>query len=119
MATGTDQPCRRHDEIAPVKEVGMLVKPKWLKGRASKIWDEKIDKYSERGLNVLGMEDALAQYCALEADLIDQWTRKLTPPTAQVNAHRIWAAEFHDTPASNLTRGKDSGKGNPFAEHGI
>ena len=97
---------------------GEPVKPDWLKGRASKIWDSRVEKYRARGMKVRGNEDVLAQYCALEADLIDQfWRKQITPPMAMVNAHRLYAHEFFDTPASQHVTLKGGLKDNPFTEH--
>lgn len=118
QATGTDQPCRRHDEIT-VPLHGDPVKPKWLKNRASRIWDEKILIYDARRQKVAGYESALAQYCALEASLIDQRTKNIPPAVAEITAYRLFAAEFHDTPASNLTRGSNDKPENKFKKNGI
>lgn len=94
-------------------------RPSWLKGRARKIWDDKVSKYLARGQSVRGCEDALAQYCALEADLIEQfWRKSLTPPTAMINAHRIYANEFFDTPASQHAPSGGKAPSNPFSRNG-
>lgn len=108
VVSGTDQPCRRRE---PVVETipGMPVKPAWLKGRAAKLWAEKVETYRVRGQAVAGCESALAQYCALEAALIDQYQKRMIPPVAQVNAFRILAAEFYDTPASQIAPTRQQG----------
>ena len=80
--------------------------PKWLAAAGKKIWDDKVSKYRQRGQKVGGFEDSLAQYCALEAELAATYKRRLVPPMAMVTAHRIWAAEFYDTPASQNAHGK-------------
>lgn len=118
LNTGTDQPCRLRESLFESEE-GEPVRPQWLKGRARKIWVEKVERYSVRGQNVKGFEDALAQYCALEAELINLYKKGITPPMAMVNAYRIWASEFFDTPASNLSKLGGKRKDNPFSEHGI
>ncbi|QOZ52874.1 hypothetical protein XH90_17020 [Bradyrhizobium sp. CCBAU 53338] len=98
---------------------GQPVKPAWLKGRAAKLWAEKVATYVERGQSVVGCESALAQYCSLEASLIEQFVKKLTPPTSQLSAYRTYAAEFFDTPASQIgspkqpKAGKFAGNGQP------
>lgn len=114
VVAGTDQPCRRREPVvAPID--GAAVKPTWLRGRAAKLWVEKVAIYQARGQSVAGCESALAQYCALEAALIEQYRKRITPPVAQVNAFRILAAEFYDTPASQVSPAKQPGKGGRFA----
>jgi hypothetical protein len=93
---------------------GDVSRPGWLKGRAARLWDEKVAIYRQRGQSVLGCESALAQYCALEALLIEQHAKKLTPPTSQLTAFRAFASEFFDTPASQIASVK-SGKPGAFA----
>ncbi|QOZ17446.1 hypothetical protein XI02_22340 [Bradyrhizobium sp. CCBAU 21365] len=64
----------------------------------------------------------MAQYCSLEASLIEQFVKKLTPPTSQLTAYRAYAAEFFDTPASQIgspkqpKAGKFAGNGQPPPE---
>lgn len=118
VIAGTIQPCRARERTVPQLDGG-VVKPKWLKGRASKIWDEKVAIYRYRGQNIVGCESALAQYVSLEADLIDQYSKRLTPAMAQVNAYRIFANEFFDTPASQISKaGGEKKSQNPFASNG-
>ena len=74
--------------------------PKWLSAAARKVWTIKVERYRQRGQKIGGFEDALAQYCALEAELAAMYKRKALPPMAMVTAHRLWSAEFYDTPAS-------------------
>jgi hypothetical protein len=93
------------------------VKPQWLKGRAAKLWIEKTAIYEARGQSVVGCESALAQYCAMEAALIEQYRKKDTPPVAQVTAFRMLAAEFFDTPASQIGR-MSKPKGGAFSGNG-
>lgn len=109
VIAGTDQPCRRRDPVVE-KIDGEPAKPGWLRGRAARLWAEKVAIYGARGQSIVGCESALAQYCALEAALVDQYRRKATPPVAQVNAFRILAAEFFDTPASQIGPAKASPK---------
>lgn len=98
---------------------GEPVRPAWLKGRARKIWDEKVERYLARGQSVKGCEDALAQYCSLEADLIDDyWRKKITPPVTMINAHRIYASEFFDTPSSQVKPSGGNSPSNPFSRNG-
>src|SRR5690606_38979985 len=73
--------------------------PKGMTPAARKIWTAKVDRFRQRGQRVQGFEDALRQYCELEAALNDAFKRS-TVNMAMVNAHRLWAAEFFDTPAA-------------------
>jgi hypothetical protein len=76
-----------------------------------------VETYRARGQSIVGCESALAQYCALEAALIEQYQKRITPPVAQVNAFRVYAAEFYDTPASQVLPTKTPGKGGKFASN--
>lgn len=73
--------------------------PAGMTAAAKKIWDAKVSRYRQRGQKVQGFEDALRQYCELEAALNKAFKRGDTN-MAMVNAHRLWAAEFFDTPAA-------------------
>lgn len=101
VIAGTDQPCRRR-ELVVAALPGAPVKPKWLKGRASKLWDQKVATYAARGQATAGCESALAQLCRLEAELIEAYRKGQQPVVAQISAFRILCAEFHDTPASQV-----------------
>ena len=115
---GTDQKCRNYDELFDNNTDEDIVCPEWLSERAKEIWVEKVSKYTERGQSVSGCESALAQYCALESDLITKYYEKdLTPPVAMINAIRIWANEFFDTPASQLVKPAGNKTTNPFLKH--
>jgi hypothetical protein len=86
---------------------------------ARKLWLAKVDRYRQRGQKVQGFEDALRQYCELEAALAKAWKAN-SVTMAMVNAHRHWAAEFFDTPAAQrvpAAGGKASG--NRFAQNGV
>ena len=116
IANGTDQPCRRK-EAAVVPLHGETQRPKWLKGTARKIWDRKIKIYEKRGQNLVGMEDSLAQYCALEAHIIELWKSPAGPQMAVVAQYRIFADTFFDTPASQLVRPSNKPPDNRFLKH--
>lgn len=116
LATGTDQPCRRKEQVV-VPLHGEVQRPKWLTGAARKIWERKTEIYERRGQNIVGMEDTLAHYCALEAHLRQQWKSPAGPTMAEINAYRIFAETFFDTPASQLTRPKGKPPDNPFSKH--
>lgn len=83
-----------------------------------KIWQAKTDRYRQRGQKIGGFEDALRQYCEIEAALNKGWkTGNVT--MAMVNAHRIWCAEFFDTPASQKVPANSGERGgNKFARNG-
>jgi hypothetical protein len=117
VVAGTDQPCRRRERIVQPLD-GHAAKPTWIKGRAAKIWADKVAAYEARGQSIVGCESALAQFCALEAALIDQFAKRLTPPTSQINAYRSFAAEFFDTPASQIGAPSNKPKGGKFAGNG-
>lgn len=98
---GTYQPCRSKSEVRKTSGSNEdLDCPAWLSDLAKELWTEKVTIYDRSGLNVSDNGHALAQYCALEADLIGIYKKKEIPPMAMISAHRIWAAEFFDTPAS-------------------
>jgi hypothetical protein len=85
---------------------------------ARKIWKEKIDRYRQRGQKVQGFEDALRQYCEIEAALSKAWKMGIAT-MAMVNAHRLWAAEFFDTPASQkVSPNGSTPSGNKFSGNG-
>jgi phage terminase small subunit len=101
ITKGTFQPCRSKDEVrSPSCSNDDLVCPDWLSKEAQKIWDDKVSIYNRAGLNMGDHGHALAQYCALEDALIKIYKEGKVPPMAMVSAHRIWAAEFYDTPAA-------------------
>lgn len=118
VVKGTFQPARAHPPtVSPID--GTPVAPKWLKGAVLRMWNEKVAIYNQRGQSVRGLEGALAQYCALEAELISSWKRGVEIPVARINAHRIYANEFYDTPASQQgTLGGQKPQGGRFSGNG-
>ncbi len=96
---------------------GEPVKPDWLSPEAAVIWDTKVEVYKRRGQAMVGLESTLAQYCALEAELIRYYEDDVTPLTAMISQHRVYAGEFFDTPASQLIK-PPKGKGNAFDNNG-
>ena len=95
--------------------------PDWLTGRAKKVWREKVERYAARGQAVAGFEFSLAQYCVLEAYIVDKRKKKLDVPITTINAHRIYATEFGDMPnASSGTGGGGSERrrGGKFSNNG-
>ena len=118
---GTDQPCRRPSAPSS-KGFAPPERPKWLKGAARKIWDSKLAKYEQDGLDVSRCGDALAQFCALEAKLINLWRQGVNAdvPMALYAQYRVMANEFFETPASRLAGNvaTNSPQGNMFANNG-
>jgi hypothetical protein len=116
---GTFRRDRAHPPaVAPLS--GEPLKPSWLRGRAAKIWSEKMTVYRRRGQSVAGCEAALAQYCALEAAMIESYRQKQRPTSAEVNTYRTLAREFYDTPASQISKatGAPTPSTNPFLARG-
>lgn len=92
--------------------------PKGMSKEAKKIWAIKVERYRQRGQKVQGFEDALRQYCELEAELNRCWSKRLTPTMAMVNGHRLYASEFFDTPAAQKVSSHGKPVDNPFARNG-
>ena len=123
VVKGTFQPCRNREDIHKSKAGNDdLVCPDWLGDLAKELWVEKIENYNKGGIDVSNSGHSLAQYCALEADIIMQYKVRNTwvptgdegepkgPSVSMISAHRIWAAEFFDTPASGYLKTKSSKK---------
>lgn len=122
-AAGETRPSRKVVTIfgdhASRPDPEVIPPPKWLTAQAKRIWKEKVERYRQRGQKIGGFEDSLAQYVAAEAELIEMRRKRIVPPTAMITAHRMWAAEFYDTPASQKVPAGGSKKpANPFAAHG-
>ena len=112
MAKGTVQPCRSKEDIHKSGRTNAdLVCPDWLGELAKELWVEKLDIYNASGIDVSNHGPALAQYCALEADIITIYKGGESPSVSMISAHRIWAAEFFDTPASGHLKTKSGNKG--------
>ena len=122
---------RSHGETRPYRTVTALYPdhasrpdpdvikpPPGMTATAKKIWAVKVERYRQRGQKIQGFEDALRQYCELEATL-NRAFRNQTTNMAMVNGHRQWCAEFFDTPAAQKVpvygKQKDS---NPFTNNG-
>ena len=117
MAKGTVQPCRSKEDIHKSNTTNDdLVCPDWLNDLAKEIWDEKLEIYNNSQVDVSNHGPALAQYCALEADIITIYKGGESPSVSMISAHRIWAAEFFDTPASGHLKTKSKkGADDPWA----
>ena len=91
--------------------------PAWLRGVGRKLWHVKLAIYAAREQSVVGCEGALAQYCAIEADLARRWRIGLDVPASMLNAYRIFCSEFFDTPASQIGQAAKPAAANRFAGH--
>jgi hypothetical protein len=116
---GTLRPERSHP-----REVNLLdgdpVKPVWLKGRAARLWNDKVATYRNRGQATRGCESALAHFCCLDAEMIEMWLRGEVPSASVLNALRGFAGQFYDTPASQIAKaaGTAAPAVNPFLARG-
>ena len=119
---GTVQPCR---QVVPLYPEHMsrpdpveMPPPAGMTPAGASVWRTKVDRYRQRGQKVGGFEEALRQYCELEAKVTEAWNQEFGPSMAMVNTHRMWATEFFDTPASQkVSIGKKTAD-NPFAKFG-
>ena len=105
VVDGTFRPGRHAEQAAnePQPE-GKLEKPKWLKGKASKIWDEWAPK-----LDWLTTVDSpvLALWCGLEVEV----QTDLEDMTAsRISQWRTLASELGMTPAGRARIGASGGK---------
>jgi hypothetical protein len=92
--------------------------PPGMSAAAKKIWAEKVARYRQRGQKVQGLESSLRSFCELEAALNAAYKSKLAT-MAMVNAHRLWSAEFYDTPAAQKAPvGAGQKSENRFANNG-
>ena len=120
LASGFVRPSRAmvslYSDHASRPDAEVIPAPEGMTAAAREIWDIKVARYRRRGQKIEGFEDGLRQYCELEAALNKGW-RKKAVTMAMVNAHRIWAAEFFDTPAAQRVRASDP-KPNRFVNNG-
>lgn len=92
--------------------------PAGMSAAAKKVWAEKVGRYRQRGQKVQGLESSLRQFCELEAALNAAFKAK-NVTMAMVNAHRLWSAEFYDTPAAQKApQGAGQKSENRFANNG-
>ena len=114
---GTDQPCRRRVRIVPQID-GQPIKPKWLKGEASKIFDRYLELFRYRGDNILGAESLLALMCVNEAHIADCARKGVRPDSAAQAEFRRQQAEFFLPPAAQIGRASGAKSAtNPFLRH--
>jgi len=116
---GTLRADRSHPRQVTLLE-GDPVKPTWLRGRAAKLWKERVATYRNRGQSVRGCESALAHFCRLDAEMIEMWLRKEPPSASLLSALKAFACQFYDTPASQIAKAAGSAAPpvNPFLNRG-
>jgi hypothetical protein len=125
-AKGETRPSRKgnvitfaYESVEDWPDPDVIEPPVWMDELSREIWYEKVDRYRKRGQTIDGFEHALAQYVALEAKIIFSYQHGIPAPVAMINAHRIWAAEFYDTPASRkISPSGSKAKTNRFAGRG-
>lgn len=92
-------------------------KPAWLRGRAARLWRQKLATYRSRGQSVSGCGSALAIYCRLEDEIVACWEAGTPPQASKLQAFRQLAAAFYDLPNSQVQSAKP-GRKNPFLKNG-
>lgn len=121
-AHGTVQPSRAivalYPDHASRPDPAEMPPPKGMSKPARAIWDAKVARYRQRGQKVQGFEDALRQFCELEAALNKTWAKGDVPTMAMVNGHRLYSAEFFDTPAAQKVSAHGKPTGNAFSRNG-
>jgi hypothetical protein len=121
LASGFVRPSRAivslYPDHASRLDPEIIPSPEGMTAAAREIWDIKVARYRQRGQKVEGFEDGLRQYCELEAALNQGWSKQAVT-MAMVNAHRIWAAEFFDTPAAQRVRASNQKPNNQFVNNG-
>ncbi len=119
---GTFQPHRSivslYPDHASRPDPAEIPAPQGMTPEGAAIWKTKVDRYKQRGQKVGGFEEALRNYCELEARLLAAWNDGDGPSMAMVATYRMWAGEFYDTPASQKINIGSTKSENPFAKFG-
>lgn len=120
-AAGETRPSRKvvtlFKDHASRPDPDVLPPPSGMTAGARAIWKTKVERYRQRGQKIGGFEDSMRQLCELEAALNKSW-KNGTATMAMVNAHRLWSAEFFDTPAAQKVPASGNRESNPFAKFG-
>lgn len=121
-AAGETRPSRAvvslYPDHASRPDPEVMPPPAGMTAPAKRLWKAKIERYHQRGQKVGGFEDALRQFCEVEAALNKAW-KNSTATMAMVNAHRLWSAEFFDTPAAQKVPASAGDRpGNRFTRNG-
>lgn len=118
---GTDRACRAvvslYPDHASRPDPADIPPPLGMSAAGKRAWRTKVERYRQRGQKVDGCQDALRQYCELEVELTTAWKTK-SATMAMVNAYRMFANEFYDTPASQRVAVSGGKNENPFAKNG-
>jgi hypothetical protein len=117
IVRGTFEPkrARGHSVVELEGEPGPP--PAWLRASGRRLWLEKVAIYAARGQIVKGCEPALAQYVALELELVRRYRKGLEVPASLISAFRLLCGEFYDTPASQVGRVAAKAPENRFTVH--
>ena len=103
----------RERELTVVPIAGKPVCPGWISDQARLLFFRKVEKYIRRGQIVVGVEDALAHYCEVEAHIIDQRSRRMEVTAAELNVLIRYQALFFDAPGAQVKPAQRD-KPNPF-----
>lgn len=117
IVRGTFEPRRRRGHVVQPLAERPAPAPAWLKAAARKLYAGKLHTYAARGQAVAGCEAMLAQYVALEAELIERYKKGLVASAALLTVYRQYGSEFFDTPSSQVGRGATAPAANPFRQH--
>ena len=104
---GTYNVTKHADRVNEPQPAGALVKPKWLKGRAAKLWDE----YSSIGYWLTAADShSLATWCGLAAE-ISAGLKNVT--SSRISQYRALGSElgFLCASRSRINVGNALGKG--------
>ena len=120
LMEGTDQPCRRREEVGyPL--VTEMEPPHWLcDDEAVAEWHRLLGELIALGIMATTDRNALGYYCNMHARAIRKWKMGGDPTAAETNQLRMMLNEFGFTPTSKSKPSKASGEGpkNPFKKHG-
>lgn len=118
-ASGTARKDRKTVSVVPDAPVTVPLPPPGLSLLAQRIWQQKVLAYRARGQSIAGCEGPLRVYVEIEEDLITMRREGKPIPVALLNAYRLWANEFYDTPGSqNIDLTRATTTQNRFAGNG-
>lgn len=111
LVDGTARAGRETERLVPPIDAPVTM-PDWLPEDAVAVWDRKVAKLGERGVDLRGCEDSLAMLCALESALQRRLKAGEIPKAAMMHEWRALAGEFYETPASQVRAvpGRERGK---------
>ena len=120
LMQGTDQPCRRREEVAfPL--VTEAEPPDWLiNAFAINEWHDRVEQLTTTGVLTTADLTSLVIYCNLVARAKMKFDAGSAPTSAEVNQLRMMAGEFGLSPTTRSKPLKAAGEGpkNPFKKHG-